>query len=434
MNPQLVQTLAAMNVTLTGLTTTLTALEKSNRQSVRSGGGSSTTGITKLDQLINRSANRMTSDLFRIFGPLVAFGTLLNAATSGFSLFTGAIKVAATAAGALLLPLFTVFSAAILTFVDMLMQPEMFGAMEEYFHLIISSALSMADSLKVTANDVRSFGNELRKWLEWLGLREPTTITDENSPELTAERKRVKGLQDQENKGLVDWMKGQGLTGYKTAADGTTEVKQNDKWVAATDEQAKMIDTHNKRMEKLNIVQQNAVNDWSEEMSKRALGNSPNANWSKAPKNIEELDKLIAKEAGAKFDVDALNAYLKGEKTGRSGEMAGKDIVPSDFVGPLTEQQERERSNLAGKKNASEPGAMFRKSLTEVMQQMRFENAPRPQSFSLTAFSKQAQLAALNQSPFEVKMQDMTQKIIGLMEKVVANQGRDRGPMPPASE
>lgn len=409
MNPQTAAALQAMNVVLSGLTT---ALGKLNR-----GVGTATnftgniTGINNFTQAINRAGNRFTGDLLRVFGPLIAFGTLLSAATSGFNLFTGAIKVAATATGALLLPLFTVFAAAVLTFVDLLMQPEMFGAMESYFHLVISTALSMADSLKLTATQVKEFGLGLKAILDFINGVDPGAKTDSEANQVEAERQRVKAMQETEHKGFFDWMKQAGIQERRTYDDGKTAVKQDGKWFSPTEEQQKMIELHDKRMKQLEDEFKGIGAEFAEEMYKRRNAQPANPNWSTAPKTVAELDAII------------------------SGERAARQDGNRDFMGPSIDPVElQRREQAAGKEKPGDFGAAMRKNLGEVMQQMRFENAPKPQSFSLAAVSKQAQLAALNQSPFEVKMQAMTQRIIGLMEKVVANQDRDRGQMPPATE
>jgi hypothetical protein len=60
-------------------------------------------------------------------------------------------------------------------------------------------------------------------------------------------------------------------------------------------------------------------------------------------------------------------------------------------------------------------------AMKDVLAQMKFEMAPKSQSMGLAAVGRNAQIAALNQSPFEAKMLDRISTVIAALEKVVNN-------------
>lgn len=373
MNPLvLVQTLQQMNQTLSGLTAMLTQIGSSNKSNfTKTGGGKTRTPKS----IVSKSGDQLTGVLMRVFGPLIAFGTMLSAATSGFQLFTGAIRIAATAAGSILLPIFVVFAAGLLTFVDMLTDESMLGAMKSYFDLVISAAVSMSDSIKLTASLIREFGVGLKTILDTLKGGDPQGFTEAEQKEKENERARIR------RQILDEWDKFKGenpdlANGFRKKNDGTIEVRgQDGSYKEANEDQKQRIEKYNKRKQELDSDFDSVDARWGEKINNRRQG-----------KNDDGTPK------------GGMPAADNGGNVGAAGNANGANK-------PAPKEKDF--------------GTGFREMLKLVGQELQISTAPKAQQFSLAAVSRQAQLAALNQSPFESKMLELTQNTVNQLVQVV---------------
>lgn len=376
--------LSQMNQTLAGLATAVTQLSTSTTAKANKPPKSKSSSIASM------TGGSLTSVLTRVFGPLIALGTILSSATSGFQLFTGAIRIAATAASAVLLPIFVVFAAGLLTFVDMLTNPEMMENLKSYFEIIISTAIELADQIKLTTQDFRELALALRivwGWITGKNMDKEKGASDDLQKEKDAEEKRIFGEARATKKKFNE--ENPDLVGAKQVGDKVQVKDGNGGFRDATDAEREKVMAFNNKLEELN----------------------------------QEFISIPARFA------EIANNRRQGlnDDGTRKGDAAVGAAAGGGGVGAVAQGGAAKGGAGANKDKAF--GGVFREQMKLVAQELQVSTAPKAQQFSLAAVSRQAQLAALNQSPYEAKMLDLTQKIVGELGKV-ANKLADQGPAP----
>jgi hypothetical protein len=116
MNPQLTLALAALSQQITGLSSAVTLLAQTQGQKAKAApaGGGAAPGATVLETVFSAATGR----IMLLLAPVVGLAAVIQQTASGFSAFSGALRVVTATIAPLLLPVFAVLAAAVLAVSD----------------------------------------------------------------------------------------------------------------------------------------------------------------------------------------------------------------------------------------------------------------------------------------------------------------------------
>lgn len=139
-----------------------------------------------------------------------------------------------------------------------------------------------------------------------------------------------------------------------------------------------------------------------------------------AEKNAEIVVNQARKEGKSEQEVDRLFQVTRFgvRKEGDSALMPEANRLLQTGMSP---ELRAERDKAAFKQDRPARGTSAIGSMREVFAELRSGLGPKASFTDIGSLSKNAQLAALNQSPFEVKVLERMEKMIGAMERAAAN-------------